>query len=97
MPKLLILAPAALLMAACVTNPAPLPGSITRGTCVEGPGQAYLGQAANAENGTAILAQTQSSILRWAAPNSMMTMEFSPQRVTVHYGADMKITKVSCG
>lgn len=97
MPKLPILAPVALLLAACATNPAPVPGSITQGTCIEGPGQAYLGQAANAENGTAILAETQSSVIRWAPPNAMMTMEFSPHRVTVHYGADMKITKVSCG
>ena len=97
MPKLPILAPIALLLAACATNPAPVPGSITRGNCVMGPGQAYLGQVANAETGTAILAQTQSNVIRWAPPNTMMTMEFRADRVTVHYGADGKITQVSCG
>ncbi|MEO7654200.1 MAG: I78 family peptidase inhibitor [Sphingomicrobium sp.] len=88
---------AILLLAAvggCATAPAPPPSG---GTCNAGPGQVFLGQAATAQNGEAIRAATGSKVLRWAAPDSMMTMEFSEQRVTVHYDADRRITRVICG
>ena len=87
-----------LALAGCAATPppgAPVPGP--GGTCNADPGQAFVGQTASAETGQAILAATGARILRWAAPDMMMTMEFSPDRVTVYYGTDMRIGKVICG
>jgi hypothetical protein len=96
MRKCLVIIPLAL--AGCAATPppvAPVPGP--GGTCNAGPGQPFVGQRASAETGQAILAATGARTLRWAAPDTMMTMEFSPERVTVHYGSDMRINKVICG
>ena len=86
-----------LALAGCAATPPPAPITGPGGTCNAGPGQAFVGQFANAETGQAIRAATGSRILRWAAPNTMMTMEFSAERVTVHYGTDMRIGQVVCG
>ena len=97
MRNVLVILPLAL--AGCAATPPPpvmaVPG--TGGTCNAGPGQAFVGQTASAETGQAILAATGARVLRWAAPNMMMTMEFSAERVTVHYGTDMRIGSVNCG
>ena len=40
---------------------------------------------------------TRSSILRWAPPGMMLTMDFNQSRVTVRLGPDRKILAVNCG
>ena len=88
------LAMVALAIAGCAATPNPAqPG----GTCNAAPGQAFVGQPVSEETGRKILAATGARVLRWAAPNMMMTMEFSPERVTVHYGTDNRIGQVACG
>ena len=88
-----------LALAGCAAAPPPpieaVPGS--GGTCNAAPGQAFVGQTASAATGQAILAATGARVLRWAAPNMMMTMEFNASRVTVHYGTDNRIGQVVCG
>ena len=92
MRRFLVLIPLA--MAGCAATPDPgQPG----GTCNAAPGQAFVGQPVSEETGRKILAATGARILRWAAPDMMMTMEFSPERVTVHYGTDNRIGQVACG
>lgn len=92
MRSLLILIPLA--MAGCAATPNPgQPG----GTCNAAPGQAFVGQQASEETGRRIQAATGARVLRWAAPDMMMTMEFSAERVTVHYGTDNRIGQVVCG
>ena len=88
---------AAVPLAACASEGNKMPAAGFHGVCVSGPGQAYLGQSATAENGSLIMMETRSNVIRWAPPNSMMTMEMRPDRVTVHYDAGMKITQISCG
>ena len=92
MRSLLILIPLAL--AGCAATPNP---GHAGGTCNAAPGQAFVGQQVSAETGRRILAATGARVLRWAAPDMMMTMEFSPERVTVHYGTDNRIGQVVCG
>jgi hypothetical protein len=91
------LALAAVALAGCATAPGPGPQSPSGGACNAGPGQAFVGQQVSEETGRKILAATGARILRWAAPDMMMTMEFSPERVTVHYGTDNRIGQVVCG
>ena len=96
MRRFLVIVPLAL--AGCAAAPPPPPPIAgPGGTCNADPGQAFVGQVVSEETGRAILAATGSRVLRWAAPDMMMTMEFSPERVTVHYGTDRRIGKVICG
>lgn len=95
MRKIACLAPA-LALSACAAAPppvAPIPGSQCNasGTAV------FIGQRRSPETGTAILAATGSSQLRWVTPGMMVTMEFLPTRVTVHVGEDGRITRIVCG
>jgi Peptidase inhibitor I78 family len=67
------------------------------GSCnAEGSNQ-LIGQAATSETGAAILKATNSRVLRWAPPGVMLTMDFSPSRVTVRLGPDDKVMAINCG
>jgi hypothetical protein len=92
-----VLALVPLAIAGCAAAPGPGPATPAGGTCNAGPGEAVVGQPVSEETGRKILAATGARILRWAAPGMMMTMEFSPERVTVHYGTDNRIGQVVCG
>ena len=99
MPRLLWLSP--LLLAACATAspPAEIPvrGEVPGRTCnAEGTGS-FIGQPGTSETGAEILRATNSAVLRWAPPGSMMTMDFSPSRVTVRLDAANKIAAINCG
>jgi hypothetical protein len=98
MRKLPLIAAAAL--SACATAPAgdtPPQGSTPGRVCSAEGGQQFVGQAATEETGSAIRQATNSSVLRWARPGMMMTMEYRSDRVTVHVGPDNRITQVACG
>lgn len=89
----------ALVTAACAAVPAPpvihaeSPGQM----CNAAGTDPFVGQAATAEVGAAILAATHAALLRWAPPSFMMTMDFRSDRVTVSTGPDGRITKIACG
>lgn len=57
----------------------------------------FTGRTASAALGQELLAASGAQRLRWAPPNSAMTMDFSPQRLTVHYDEAMRITGLHCG
>jgi len=90
MRKLAWLAPA--FLAACVTAPQ------QSGTVCNAEGaDRFIGQPGRGDTGAAILRATHARVLRWARPGMMLTMDFSPTRVTVRIGPDGKITAVNCG
>lgn len=104
MRKILLVLPLAIAGCAAPASQTPSPAAppapivaMGGGTCQEGRGDAFVGQPVNGETGEAILRATGAKTLRWAAPDMMMTMEFSAERVTVHYGTDNRIGKVVCG
>ena len=80
------------LLAACATMP---PQSDT--VCNEEGADRFSGQPGTGETGAAIVRATHSRLLRWAPPGFMLTMDFSPSRVTVRLGPDGRITAVNCG
>lgn len=84
----------ALALASCATVP---PASGISPVCNPAGSDRFLGQAGTSETGTAILAATHASILRWTTPGMMMTMEFNASRVTVRLGPDGRIAAVTCG
>ena len=95
----LLLAALAVPAAACSTVPAepPIHGETPGRICRAEGTERFIGQTATSETGAAILRATNSAVLRWAPPGSMMTMDFSASRVTVHLGSDNRVTRISCG
>jgi hypothetical protein len=57
----------------------------------------FVGQTADADLGTRMLAASGARTLRWVAPGMAVTMDFRADRLTVHYDAAMKVTSASCG
>jgi len=91
-----LLAP--LLLSACAA-PAQTPthGQVPGYTCDATGTDRFIGQPATQETGAAIMRATHSATLRWAPPGMMMTMEFSPSRVTVRIDPERKINAINCG
>jgi hypothetical protein len=89
----------ALPLAACATTPRAgdtPPARDIRGTCQREAGQRFVGRKASGALGQAMLAATGAKILRWVPPRTAVTMDFNPSRLTVSYGDDLVITRVSC-
>ena len=100
MRKAMLVTPA--LLAACSTVPAapaepPVRGEVTGHACDAAGTDHFIGKPATAENGTAILRETHSASLRWVSPGMMVTMEFSPSRVTVRIDPEERISAINCG
>jgi len=91
----------ALALAACANTPAPGEtgdaADPVLAVCDAEAAQAMIGEQAGAEIGQRLLAATGARQLRWAAPNSMMTMDYRNDRLTVEYDEAMTITRIACG
>ena len=96
-------APLALTLAGCAATQSGGPiedreaGVANGGECTTDSTQRFIGQTASSETGAAILAATKSRTLRWGPPDSMFTMDYRPDRVTVMYDAQLRITEIRCG
>ena len=102
MRRLLLLSP--VLLAACASAPPPaepaeipVHGETPGHTCNAAGTGRFIGQPGTSETGAAVLRATNSATLRWAPPGYMLTMDFSPSRVTVRLDSAYKITAVNCG
>jgi len=90
---------AAMALAGCATMPERDPGAPRepRGECDPAPAQELIGQQATAETGQRLLTLTGARQLRWAPPDSALTMDFRPDRLTVSYNRSMRIERITCG
>jgi len=108
----IVAAAAAALLSACAVNPAPAPAETVEGgppqpipvhgvtpghTCKAAGTDQFIGQAGTKETGAAILRASNAAVLRWAPPNTMLTMDYREDRVTIWLDAASKITKIRCG
>ncbi|PNU06620.1 I78 family peptidase inhibitor [Novosphingobium guangzhouense] len=67
-------------------------------SCSAAGGQAFVGRRADADTGLALLKATRSRTLRWIAPpQTVVTTEYQPGRVTVDLDGQGIITNVNCG
>ena len=57
----------------------------------------FIGQRATGELGARLLQITGARTLRWAPPNSALTMDFRPDRLTVSYDQNYAIDRIACG
>ncbi len=89
----------AALLAACAPVDAgeDLPARAPDGECDASGVQGLIGQRASAEMGARLLRETGATVLRWGPPDSAMTMDYSPSRLTVSYNRAMLIERISCG
>ena len=89
--------PLALLVSGCSTTAAAV-HDVTPGHVCETDGtEHFIGRAGTTETGTAIMQATHATVLRWAPPGYMLTMDFRADRVTVRLGPDGKVTAINCG
>ena len=94
------LAVAALATGACATtmeSDDAMNGGEEMAQCDAAPAQSMIGMKADSAAGAKILALTGAEILRWAPPNSALTMDYRANRVTVSYDEAMVIDRISCG
>ena len=91
---------AAVALGACTAAPVALPPqhrAVDARTCDAHGLDAYVGQRASAALGATLMDRSGAQTLRWVPPGSAVTMDFSPQRLTVSYDEAMRITRLSCG
>jgi hypothetical protein len=98
MRKLLMIAPLALTACAAAPPPGEIPhhgdsAFVCRG---ESLGQ-FAGRPATQELGAEMLRASGARLIRWVAHGMMITMDFSPERLTVHLTPDNRIKRASCG
>lgn len=85
-------------LAACATVPAEEPERrMPAGECEVDAANRYVGQRATAELGAELLRVTGARVLRWVPPRTAITMDFSPNRLTVSYDDNYIIERISCG
>lgn len=72
-------------------------GEPLEGECDAAPAQSMIGQQATAEAGQRLMAFTGARELRWAPPDSALTMDFRPDRLTVSYDRSLRIERITCG
>lgn len=57
----------------------------------------FTGQPASQELGERMLRASGARIIRWVPKGSVVTMEFSPERVTVLLDGSNRVERASCG
>ena len=99
MRKSLLLAPA--MLAACATaNPphaTPVHGVTPGHKCEANGTDRFIGQTGSRVTGDLVKRATKAAVLRWSPPNTMLTMDYREDRVTVWLDENKKITKIRCG
>jgi hypothetical protein len=96
--KLLVVVAPALTACAAAPPPAEIPhhgasAYVCRG---ESLGQ-FTGRPATQELGAEMLRVSGARIIRWVAHGMMITMEFSPERLTVQLTPDNRVERANCG
>ena len=96
MPKLSLFALIGL--AGCVAAPAErITIDQQAGTCDASAIAALVGQLASQENARKLMEISRARSLRWVPPGGMVTMDFSPDRLTVQLDGQNRIESAKCG
>jgi hypothetical protein len=96
--KSLIAALGLLTLPACATTtrigPGPKPDA---GLCNAAAARRLAGRPATEELATEALALTGARQVRLIHPGMMVTMDYSPDRLTIHVGPDGRVERLACG
>ena len=95
--QLLIAGATAFALTACtIAESDPVPG-LPEGNCrSEALGQ-FIGQPATQDLGTRMLSASGARIIRWVPKGGMVTMDFSPNRLTVQLDSNNRVETANCG
>jgi hypothetical protein len=85
-------------LAACMTTPSGQPGSGEPvGSCRNEGLDQFAGQPASADLGARMLRQSGARTIRWVPHGGVVTMEFSPYRLTVQLDSSNRVETARCG
>lgn len=74
-----------------------IPPRVSEASCEGESLEQFVGQIASAELGARMLKLSGAQRLRWVPPRTAVTMDFRPDRLTVHYDDDARIIRANCG
>ena len=93
----LILAFAAIPLAACTIAESEPVSGLPEGNCRNEPLQQFVGQPASEDLGARMLRASGARILRWVPKGGVITMDFSPDRLTVQLDGANRVETARCG
>ena len=79
------------------TPAAPASTTASDGTCRNVSLDRFNGRIGNAATGAEMLRLSGARTIRWVQPGQMVTMDYNPQRLTVHLATGFVIQRASCG
>jgi hypothetical protein len=85
------------LLNACAASQPPVHGVTAGHHCQASGTESFVGKLRSDEVGADIMKATGASVIRWAPPGVMLTMDFRDDRVTVYVSPDRKISRIACG
>jgi hypothetical protein len=82
----------------CSTAPAiPVRGEVPGRGCQAAREAIFLGRPASAELGAEMIAATHAATIRWVPFGAMITMDYSPSRLTVRLDQQNRVVSLRCG
>ena len=87
-------------LAACATapaGPAAPAAAAPAGTCRNEALASFVGQPATQALGAQMLSASGARALRWVAKDTMVTMDYRDDRLTVHLDAVNQVERARCG
>ena len=88
---------AALPLAACTIAQSEPVGTLPEGPCRNEPLDQFIGQPASQELGARMLSASGARIIRWVPKGGVITMDFSPARLTVQLDGSNRVETARCG
>lgn len=94
---LLIAGVAIMALTACtIAESDPVSGP-PQGSCRSEPLAQFIGQPASQDLGARMLSASGARIIRWVPKGGMVTMDFSPNRLTVQLDSNNRVETANCG
>ena len=93
----ILLALSLLPLAGCMIAESKTVDEMGSGTCRSGSLAQFTGQPASQELGARMLAASGAKIIRWVPKGGAVTMDFSPNRLTVQLDGSNRVEHASCG
>ncbi len=87
----------ALALAACTIAESDPVGGLPEANCRDDALGQFLGQAATPDLGARMMSASGARILRWVPKGGVITMDFSPNRLTVQLDGENRVETARCG
>jgi hypothetical protein len=93
----IILALCLLPLGACTIAESKTVDEMGAGACRSGSLAQFISQPASQELGARMLVASGAKIIRWVSKGGVVTMDFSPNRLTVQLDGSNRVEHASCG